>query len=87
MLKKNGRKSAWNVFYIKKLWLTEFLCGLVILLKQKLDDIKSRFSSKWVLVHKFAQEYMNEARDLETAKFKIDRINKYRGHIRRKKRI
>ena len=33
------------------------------------------------LVHKFAQEYLNEARDLESAKFHIDRINYYRGNL------
>ena len=76
---KEGRKSAWNVMYKKAmvdgipLWASYFT-------KKKLDDIKSRISEMG-LVHKFAQEYMNEARDLETAKFKIDRINKYRGHL------
>ena len=48
--------------------------------KKKLDDIKGRFSEMG-LVHKFAQEYLNEARDLETAKFKINRLNYYRGHV------
>jgi phage terminase large subunit-like protein len=32
-------------------------------------------------VHKFAQEYLNEARDVENAKFMIDRINYYRGNV------
>jgi len=79
LAKKEGRTSAWNVLYKKAmvdgvpLWPNYFT-------KKKLDDIKSRFSEMG-LVHKFAQEYMNEARDLETAKFKIDRINKYRGHL------
>ena len=79
LAKKEGRTSAWNVLYKKAmvdgvpLWPSYFT-------KKKLDDIKSRFSEMG-LVHKFAQEYMNEARDLETAKFKIDRINKYRGTL------
>jgi len=77
--KKEGRKSPWQVLYKKAivdgvpLWPNYFT-------KKKLDDIKTRFSDMG-LVHKFAQEYLNEARDLETAKFKIDRINKYKGHV------
>ena len=77
--KKEGRKSPWEVLYKKAmvdgvpLWQSYFS-------KKKLDDIKSRFSDMG-LVHKFAQEYMNEARDLENAKFKINRINRYRGHL------
>ena len=76
---KEGRKSPWTVLYKKAivdgvpLWPNYFT-------KKKLDDIKSRFSDMG-LVHKFSQEYLNEARDLETAKFKIDRINTYRGHM------
>ena len=48
--------------------------------KEKLKDIKSRFTDMG-LVHKFAQEYLNEARDVENAKFLIDRINYYRGYL------
>ena len=44
--------------------------------KQKLDDIRRRFEDVG-LSHKFAQEYLNEARDLENAKFKTDRLEYY----------
>ena len=76
---KEERKSVWDVMYKKAivdgvpLWPNYFS-------KKKLDDIKGRFSEMG-LVHKFAQEYLNEARDLETAKFKINRLNYYRGHV------
>ena len=76
---KEKRKYAWNVMYKKAiendvpLWPSYFT-------KKKLDDIRRRFSDMG-LVHKFAQEYLNEARDLETAKFKIDRINYYKGNL------
>ena len=76
---KHGRKSAWNVMY-KKAMVDDVPLWPSYFTRKKLNEIKSRFSEMG-LTHKFAQEYMNEARDLETAKFKIDRINKYRGHI------
>jgi len=79
LAKKEGRTSAWNVLY-KKAMVDDVPLWPSYFTKKKLDDIKSRFSEMG-LVHKFAQEYMNEARDLETAKFKIDRINKYRGTL------
>ena len=61
--KKEDRKSAWNVLYKKAivddvpLWPSYFT-------KEKLMDIKRRFTEMG-LVHKFAQEYLNEARDTE----------------------
>jgi phage terminase large subunit-like protein len=76
---KDDRKSAWAVMYKKAivdnipLWPNYFT-------KEKLKDIKSRFTDMG-LVHKFAQEYLNEARDVENAKFLIDRINYYRGYL------
>ena len=33
------------------------------------------------LIHKFAQEYQNEARDVDNAKFHIDRVNYYQGNL------
>lgn len=76
---RDERKSAWAVLYKKAieddipLWPNYFS-------KQKLLDIKRRFTDMG-LVHKFAQEYLNEARDVENAKFMIDRINYYRGNV------
>ena len=72
---REGRQYAWTVMYKKAiedgipLWPNYFS-------KKKLMDIRRRFSDMG-LVHKFAQEYLNEARDLDSAKFKIDRINYY----------
>ena len=76
---KEDRKSAWNVLYKKAivdnvpLWPSYFT-------REKLMDIKRRFTEMG-LVHKFAQEYLNEARDLDSAKFHIDRLNYYRGNL------
>lgn len=76
---KENRKSAWNVLYKKAivgdipLWSSYFT-------KEKLNDIKRRFNEMGLL-HKFAQEYQNEARDIDSAKFKIDRLNYYEGEI------
>jgi phage terminase large subunit-like protein len=76
---KENRKSAWNVLYKKAivdgvpLWPNYFT-------KEKLDDIKKRFNEMGLL-HKFAQEYQNEARDSESAKFHIDRLNYYEGEL------
>ena len=77
--KKEERKYAWAVMYKKAidngvpLWPNYFS-------KEKLDDIRRRFSDMG-LVHKFAQEYLNEARDLDSAKFRIKRINYYKGNL------
>ena len=76
---REGRQYAWTVMYKKAiedgipLWPNYFS-------KKKLMDIRRRFSDMG-LVHKFAQEYLNEARDLDSAKFKIDRINYYKGNL------
>ena len=76
---KENRKGTWEVLYKKAildgqpLWPNYFS-------KKKLDDIKRRFTDMG-LVHKFAQEYLNEARDVDNAKFLLDRINYYRGHL------
>tara|TARA_R100000388_G_scaffold93583_1_gene78565 strand:- start:1687 stop:3273 length:1587 start_codon:yes stop_codon:yes gene_type:complete len=76
---KENRKSAWNVLYKKAivddvpLWPSYFT-------REKLADIKRRFTEMG-LVHKFAQEYQNEARDLDNAKFYIDRLNYYKGNL------
>ena len=51
--------------------------------KEKLKEIKRGYIEQG-LTHKFAQEYMNDARDLDSAKFKIDRINYYDGRFESK---
>ena len=73
---RDNRKYAWDVMYHKAisdngdvLWPSYFS-------KEKLDDIRSRFEDVG-LSHKFAQEYLNEARDLQNAKFKTDRLEYY----------
>ena len=83
--KKENGKYAWSVMYKKALeegmplWPNYFS-------KEKLLDIRRRFSDMG-LVHKFAQEYLNDARDLEFAKFKIKRINYYRGNLESRNRF
>jgi len=73
---RDKRKYAWDVIYHKAidsegnvLWGSYFS-------KDKLDDIRKRFEDVG-LTHKFAQEYLNEARDLENAKFKTERLEYY----------
>ena len=73
---RDERRYAWDVMYHKAidgdgnvLWSSYFS-------KQKLADIRRRFEDVG-LAHKFAQEYLNEARDLENAKFKTDRLEYY----------
>ena len=73
---RDGRKYAWDVMYYKAigddgnaLWPSYFS-------KDKLEDIRRRFEDVG-LIHKFAQEYLNEARDLLNAKFKLDKIQYY----------
>tara|TARA_R100000093_G_scaffold11404_1_gene7134 strand:- start:75 stop:1640 length:1566 start_codon:yes stop_codon:yes gene_type:complete len=78
--KRDKRKYAWEVIFHKAmkdgaaLWPSYFS-------KTKLKDIRRRFEDMG-LVHKFAQEYMNEARDLDSLKFKVDRIQHYSGEYR-----
>ena len=74
--RRDKRRYAWNVMYHKAvredgsvLWPSYFS-------KSKLQDIRRRFEDVG-LVHKFAQEYLNEARDLANAKFKTDRLEFY----------
>tara|TARA_R100001082_G_scaffold29586_1_gene14844 strand:- start:2218 stop:3801 length:1584 start_codon:yes stop_codon:yes gene_type:complete len=74
--KREDRGYAWDVIYHKAinedgdvLWPSYFS-------KDKLADIRRRFEDVG-LSHKFAQEYLNEARDLENAKFKTERLEYY----------
>ena len=73
--KKEGRKYPWDVTFHKAiedgkpLWPQQFSLD-------KLDTKKKEFIEAG-MVNKFAQEYMNDARDISDASFKIDRIQKH----------
>ena len=72
---KEGRKYPWDVTFHKAiedgkpLWPQQFPLS-------KLDTKKKEFIEAG-MVNKFAQEYMNDARDISDASFKIDRIQKH----------
>tara|TARA_R110000823_G_scaffold281739_4_gene399975 strand:- start:1165 stop:2760 length:1596 start_codon:yes stop_codon:yes gene_type:complete len=76
---KENRNYAWEVVYHKAmdngiaLWPNYFPI-------KKLEEIRRRFQDVG-LTHKFAQEYLNEARDLQNAKFKVDRLVTYDGEF------
>jgi phage terminase large subunit-like protein len=76
---EDKRTYPWDVnFYRaiedgKPLWESQFS-------KKKLDAKKREFIEAG-LVNKFAQEYMNDARDVTSASFKIDRIQYYNGRV------
>tara|TARA_R110002051_G_scaffold182285_2_gene251894 strand:- start:1839 stop:3437 length:1599 start_codon:yes stop_codon:yes gene_type:complete len=69
---KDGRNYPWNVTFYKAiendkpLWPQQF--PLKKLAAKKIEFIEAG------LVNKYAQEYMNDARDITDAAFKIDRI-------------
>ena len=73
--KKEGREYPWDVTFHKAiedgkpLWPQQFPLS-------KLDTKKKEFIEAG-MVNKFAQEYMNDARDISDASFKIDRIQKH----------
>ena len=75
--KKDDRSYPWDVFFHraieegKALWPEQFPLT-------KLNHKKQEFIEAG-LVNKFAQEYMNDARDISNASFKIDRIQHYNG--------
>ena len=76
---EDKRTYPWDVnFYRaiedgKPLWESQFS-------EKKLDAKKREFIEAG-LVNKFAQEYMNDARDVTSASFKIDRIQYYNGKV------
>ena len=76
--KKEGREYPWDVTFHKSiedgkpLWPQQFPLS-------KLSTKKKEFIEAG-MVNKFAQEYMNDARDISDAAFKIDRIQKH-NHI------
>jgi len=74
---KDGRTYPWDVVFHraiedgKSIWPDQFSV-------EKLEHKKREFIEAG-LVNKFAQEYMNDARDIANAAFKIDRIQYYNG--------
>ena len=75
--KEDNRSYPWQVFFHraiedgKPLWSEQFPLS-------KLESKKREFIEAG-LVNKFAQEYMNDARDISNASFKIDRIQYFAG--------
>ena len=76
---EDKRTYPWDVNFYRAiehgepLWESQFS-------KKKLDAKKREFIEAG-LVNKFAQEYMNDARDVTSASFKIDRIQYYNGRV------
>ena len=73
---REKRKYAWDVMYKKAINADGEVLWSSYFSKEKLADIRKRFEDVG-LAHKFAQEYLNEARDLENAKFKTERLEYY----------
>ena len=77
--KEEGREYPWNVTFKraiedgKSIWKEQFSL-------KKLEAKKREFIEAG-LVNKFAQEYMNDARDISNAAFKIDRIRYFNGQV------
>lgn len=78
---EDKREYPWIVNFYKAvendkpLWEAQFS-------EKKLESKKREFIEAG-LVNKFAQEYMNDARDITNAAFKIDRIQYYNGVFRK----
>ena len=78
--KREKRKYPWDVTFYralennKSIWPEQFPVS-------KLDSKKREFIEAG-LVNKFAQEYMNDARDLSSAAFKTDRIQYHDGQFK-----
>tara|TARA_R100000734_G_C3302061_1_gene92619 strand:+ start:53 stop:949 length:897 start_codon:yes stop_codon:yes gene_type:complete len=76
---EDKREYPWDVNFYRAiedgepLWSSQFS-------KKKLEAKKREFIEAG-LVNKFAQEYMNDARDVSSASFKIDRIQYYNGRV------
>ena len=77
--KEDERVYPWDVTFFRAiedgspLWPEQFS-------SEKLDQKKREFIEAG-LVNKFAQEYMNDARDISNAAFKIDRIQYHNGRF------
>ena len=73
--RKDGRKYPWDLTFHKAiedgepLWPEQFPIS-------KLETKKKEFIEAG-MVNKYAQEYMNDARDISDAAFKIDKIQKH----------
>jgi len=80
--RKNKRSYPWDVTFHraiedgKPLWPQQFPL-------KKLEKKRKEFIEAG-LVNKYAQEYMNDARDSASAAFKIDRIQYYNHHFEAK---
>ena len=80
--KKDKRSYPWDVVFHRaiengeSIWPEQFSIP-------KLDSKKREFIEAG-LVNKFAQEYMNDARYVSNASFKIDRIQYYNGRVENK---
>ena len=70
--KKEGRDYPWDVTFYREIEDNEPLWPEQFPIK-KLESKKREFSEAG-LINKYAQEYMNDARDISSASFKIDRI-------------
>jgi phage terminase large subunit-like protein len=77
--KEAGRSHSWDVTFYraiqdgKSIWTTQFPLA-------KLEAKRKEFIEAG-LVNKFSQEYLNDARDITNAAFKIDRVQYYTGHF------
>ena len=80
--KDKKEEYTWDVIFHrvledgKPLWESYFN-------KNKINQIRRDYENVGQL-HKFAQEYMNDARDVTNAAFKIDRIQYYSGHFEKR---
>ncbi len=78
--KGNKERYPWDLHFYravedeKPIWKEQFPL-------KKLERKKSEFAEMGML-NKFAQEYMNDARDISSASFKIDKIQFYNGVFR-----
>lgn len=70
--KEKDEPYTWDVIFHRALEDGKPLWGSYFN-KEKINQIRRDYENVGQL-HKFAQEYMNDARDLATAKFKIDKI-------------
>ena len=69
---EKNSKYTWDVIFHRALEDGKPLWGSYFS-KNKINEIRKDYENVGQL-HKFAQEYMNDARDLATAKFKIDKL-------------
>tara|TARA_R100000655_G_scaffold42399_2_gene78373 strand:- start:46 stop:1641 length:1596 start_codon:yes stop_codon:yes gene_type:complete len=80
--KEENRKYPWSVVFHRAIENNQSIWPEQFSMK-KLEGKKREFIEAG-LVNKFAQEYMNDARDITNASFKIDRIQYYKGRVENK---